>query len=83
MALRNLTEITKQLISAGRSAKEPAALIASASLPKQFVLRAHLGSIAKDTRRADIKPPAILVIGEVARLRLEANHACEMDTSLC
>ncbi len=69
MALRHLREISGKLIAAGRSEDEPVALISRASLADQRVLETTLGACAGDAEAARIEPPALIVIGEVVRLR--------------
>ena len=69
MALRHLPEISAKLIAAGRSEDEPVALISRASLADQRVLETTLGACAGDAEAARIEPPALIVIGEVVRLR--------------
>ena len=69
MALRHLSEISGKLIAAGRAENEPVALISRASLADQRVLETTLGACAADAKAARIEPPALIVIGEVVRLR--------------
>ena len=69
MALKHLGQITARLIAAGRSADEPVAVVANATLPDQRVLVSTLAGAADETRAAGIEPPAIVVVGEVVRLR--------------
>lgn len=69
MALSHLPAISHLLISNGRHASEPVALVRNASLKDQQVLETTLGSAASDVEAAGFKAPAIIVIGEVVRLR--------------
>ena len=69
MPLGHLGEIARRLIAGGRPATEPAALIASATLPGQRVLVTTLETAAADAERAGIAPPVLFVVGEVVRLR--------------
>ena len=46
----------------------PAALVASATTPRQQVVRGTLSTIAAGARSAGIEPPATLIVGEVAAL---------------
>lgn len=69
MAMKHLRRITDRLMEAGRSADEPVAVIASACTPAQQVLETTLGGAADDTAAAGLKPPAVVVVGEVVRLR--------------
>ena len=67
--MKHLRRITDRLMEAGRSADEPVAVIVSACTPAQQVLETTLGRAADDTAAAGLKPPAVVVVGEVVRLR--------------
>lgn len=69
MALKHADIIAANLMAGGRRASEPVAVVSQASLPDQCVLETTLGQLAADVRAHDIKAPAIIVIGEVVRLR--------------
>ncbi len=69
MALSHLSTISDLLIANGREASEPVALVRDASLKSQEVLETTLGRAAADVETAGFKAPAIIVIGEVVRLR--------------
>jgi uroporphyrin-III C-methyltransferase/precorrin-2 dehydrogenase/sirohydrochlorin ferrochelatase len=65
MGLKNLPRITATLIEQGRAAGTPAALVQEGSTDAQRVVRGTLGSIAADARTAGIRPPAVVVVGDV------------------
>src|SRR5215207_3770841 len=67
MGVEHLPEIVPQLIAHGRSADTPAALIQEGTTMNQLVVTATLADIVEKTR--DIHPPAVLVVGDVVRLR--------------
>ncbi len=69
MALKHLAEIAERLEGAGRGAHEPVAIISKATMPEQKVLVTTLGACVADARAHGIEPPAIVVVGEVVRLR--------------
>lgn len=69
MALSHLDRIADLLIANGRRADEPVALVRNATLKDQQVLETTLGSAAADVAAANFAAPAIIVIGEVVRLR--------------
>jgi uroporphyrin-III C-methyltransferase len=73
MALTHLDEITRRLIEAGRPADEPAAIISRAATAHQKVLEAPLSQVAAAAQKAMIEPPAMLVVGEVVRLRTQLD----------
>jgi uroporphyrin-III C-methyltransferase len=66
MGLSNLPRIAAALISHGRAAKTPAAVIGSGTTEKQCVVVATLEDIAEKAK--SVPPPAVIVIGEVAGL---------------
>jgi uroporphyrin-III C-methyltransferase/precorrin-2 dehydrogenase/sirohydrochlorin ferrochelatase len=68
MGMDNLADITAELIRHGRPAGTPAAVIQSATLPEQRVLRAPLGELARQAAEAGLAAPAVVVIGAVAAL---------------
>ena len=69
MALAHLETITTRLMEGGLPRATPAALVAQATLANQRVLEAPVGELAYAAREAGIEAPAILVIGDVVRLR--------------
>jgi uroporphyrin-III C-methyltransferase len=56
-------------MKAGIAAATPAAVIASATTPKQRVLVSTLEKLAADAREQKIEPPAIVVIGDIVEMR--------------
>jgi uroporphyrin-III C-methyltransferase len=71
MAVEHLEEIVDRLLSGGRAADEPAAVVQWATTPKQRFLSAPLASIAAATRAAGLEPPAVLVVGRTVGLSAE------------
>ncbi len=69
MALKHLERIAGLLLANGRAPDEPVALISKASLPEQRVLETTLARCHTEAAAAGIEPPALVVIGEVVRLR--------------
>ena len=69
MTMARLASIVDGLLAAGRRAGTPAALVRWATLPEQRVVAGTLGTIVDRARRAGLRPPALLVVGEVVRLR--------------
>lgn len=68
MGVGHLSAATEALMAAGRPADDPAALVESASLPHQRVLRSTLGQIARDAAAFGAIAPATVVIGATAAL---------------
>jgi uroporphyrin-III C-methyltransferase/precorrin-2 dehydrogenase/sirohydrochlorin ferrochelatase len=67
MAVANLRLIAEALHLGGRPADTPAVVVENASLPTQRVIRTTLSAVADDAERHDLVPPAVVVIGAVAR----------------
>jgi uroporphyrin-III C-methyltransferase len=72
MGVATLPAITKELIKNGLASDTPAMTVADAAMPSQRSVRGTVADIAVRTEHADIKPPAITVIGAVAGLALTA-----------
>jgi uroporphyrin-III C-methyltransferase len=69
MAVQNLPAIAGKLLAAGRDAAEPMAIISKASTPEQTVLETTLGTCVADCARENPPPPAMVVLGQVVKLR--------------
>lgn len=69
MGVKNLPVNCQRLLAAGCDPGTPAAVIQSGTLPEQRTVTGTLADIAAKAREADLHPPAILVVGEVAALR--------------
>src|SRR5688572_19195738 len=69
MAMKHLGQIAAALIFAGRRADEPVAVVSHATLETQEVLETTLGDAAADLSLSGLEPPAVVVVGEVVRLR--------------
>jgi uroporphyrin-III C-methyltransferase len=69
MVMHNLERITAALREAGLAADTPAAVIASATTPKERILVSTLRKLAAAVREQKIEPPAIVVIGEIVKMR--------------
>jgi uroporphyrinogen III methyltransferase/synthase len=67
MGVKNLSRIIGQVLAAGRPPDTPIALIEQGTCPDQKTVTGTLVDITE--KAADIHPPAIIVIGEVVRLR--------------
>ncbi|MCY3831478.1 MAG: uroporphyrinogen-III C-methyltransferase [Chloroflexi bacterium] len=71
MGVKQLAEISGQLLEYGMDEQVPAAIIEAGTLPIQRALVGKLGTIARLARERDIKPPAITVVGDVVSLRAQ------------
>ena len=68
MGLHHLEEITQGLMEGGKDAHTPAAVISKGTTPQQKTVRANLGDLAAEVRKAELEAPAVIVIGETAEL---------------
>lgn len=68
MGVRNTAAIAEVLLAGGRAARTPAAVIVDGSLDGQATHRCELGALASTLEEHDVRPPAIVVVGEVAGL---------------
>lgn len=68
MGVESLEGIVGKLLKGGISADRPVAMVESGTLPQQRALIATLGTIVKEAKAKEIKPPSVIVIGEVANL---------------
>ena len=71
MGVRRLPEIADALLSAGRPAQEPAAVLERGTLPGQRHISGTLATIARLADEAQARAPSITVVGPVARLAAE------------
>lgn len=69
MAMKHIAQISANLIAAGRSPDEPVAFVCNAATPQQQVLETTLGEAEGAVAASGLEPPAIVVVGEVVRLR--------------
>ncbi|WP_422370926.1 uroporphyrinogen-III C-methyltransferase [Hoeflea sp.] len=69
MAMKHIATIASRLVGAGRSADEPVAFVTDASTDQQKVLETTLSRAAEDVAASGLNPPAIVVVGQVVRLR--------------
>lgn len=75
MGLERLAGIARELQQGGAYADLPVAVIRRATMGDQFVLRASLDGIAGKVEAAGLRPPAIVVFGEVAAAGRALEHA--------
>jgi uroporphyrinogen III methyltransferase / synthase len=70
MGVKNLPGIAERLVENGRAADEPAAVVAQGTLSGQRDVRAPLSELPSRVAEAEIRPPAVTVVGAVAELDL-------------
>jgi uroporphyrinogen III methyltransferase/synthase len=73
MGMKNLRNIVDNLVSNGRDPETPVALIQWGTRTDQRVVTGTLKDIVPKVKEAGLGPPAIIVVGEVVRLREKLN----------
>lgn len=73
MGVKNLPMIVSRLIEEGKAVETPVALIRWGTYAKQFTVIGTLGDIVDRAKSAHIRPPTIMVVGDVVRLRERLN----------
>ncbi|MBB1019729.1 uroporphyrinogen-III C-methyltransferase [Dietzia sp. E1] len=68
MGVKNSPAIAGSLMAGGRSPETPAAVVVDGSLEGQSTYRCSLGTLAATLEEHEVRPPAIVVIGDVAGL---------------
>jgi uroporphyrin-III C-methyltransferase/precorrin-2 dehydrogenase/sirohydrochlorin ferrochelatase len=68
MGVGHLQQIVSKLRTAGAAGDHPVAVIERATLPEQRTFRGTLETIAGIVQAADVKPPALLIVGDVTAL---------------
>ncbi len=73
MGVKNLPYIQKQLLTHGMAPDTPVALVQWGTVARQQTIVGELQDILQRAQDAQLQPPAIIVIGEVVRLRETLN----------
>ena len=77
MGVRNASAVRRDLIAAGVSPATPAAAIERGTWPTQRVVCGSLDTLPERLSAAEVRAPAVLVIGEVVRLRAQLRAGGE------
>ncbi len=73
MGVKNLPTIVSRLIGEGKAVDTPVALVRWGTYTKQQTVVGTLRDIVDRAKAADIRPPTVVVVGEVVRLREQLN----------
>ncbi|HUT23985.1 MAG TPA: uroporphyrinogen-III C-methyltransferase [Sumerlaeia bacterium] len=73
MGVGNLPMIAERLRAHGRSDSTPVAVVRWGTWPRQETVTGTLADIAEKVEAAGLKPPAVIVVGEVVALREQLN----------
>jgi uroporphyrinogen III methyltransferase/synthase len=68
MGIASIQEIAREIMAHGRSGNTPAIAVRWGTRPNQETVTGTLATIAGEIERANLKPPATVIIGEVAGL---------------
>jgi uroporphyrinogen III methyltransferase / synthase len=71
MGMSRIEQIALAIVEGGRSPATPAAVIQWGARPEQRVVSSTLGNIAQAAKSAGLSNPAVILIGEVVKLRDE------------
>lgn len=70
MGVKSLPEVVKKILRK-KTPKTPISIITWGTFPQQEVVKGTLGDIAEKSKRKNVKPPSIIIVGEVANLSQE------------
>ena len=68
MGVNNLPELCRALVRHGRAQDEPVAIVENGTTPRQRVVGGTLATIPEVAARANLTPPAIIIVGKVVGL---------------
>ncbi len=69
MGLKGLARLCKELVAHDLPATTPAAIVQEGTTPRQRVVSGTLADLPELAAAAGIKPPTLVIVGEVVRLR--------------
>ena len=69
MMVKNIELVCRRLMENGRSPETPVAVIRWGTRPNQTTIVGNLRDIPQKVKEKDIKPPAVMVVGDVVKLR--------------
>ncbi|MEZ5662238.1 MAG: uroporphyrinogen-III C-methyltransferase [Burkholderiaceae bacterium] len=81
MGVNNLPEICRQLLAHGLPPGTPAALIEKATLPQERCITGTVADLPALALRHQVRPPALIMIGEVVSLREQLRPAASPATT--
>jgi uroporphyrin-III C-methyltransferase / precorrin-2 dehydrogenase / sirohydrochlorin ferrochelatase len=76
MATEHLRAIADTLIRHGRQPETPVSAIANGTLPSQRTINARLDTVAHVWARVGLRPPAVVVVGEVVTISEQISELC-------
>jgi len=84
MGLHGAPTLCKEMVAHGLPASTPVALVEQGTTPQQRVLIATLDTLLDVIKNEDIKPPTLIIVGDVVTLHdklkwVEEHHADDVD----
>ena len=76
MGTEHLQAVADTLIRHGRHPRTPVSAISDGTLPSQRTINARLDTVARDCARAGLRPPAVVVVGEVVTVSEQISELC-------
>ncbi len=73
MGVDKIGKIAETLVAHGKSPETPVALVQEGTTAAQRRVDATLATVAETVRAEDVKPPAVIVVGEVVRVGPESS----------
>lgn len=85
MGLHGAPTLCREMVAHGLAASTPVALVEQGTTPQQRVFTATLDSLVDVIKNEDIKPPTLIIVGEVVTLHdklkwVEEHHKDNMDS---
>ena len=74
MAVDNAPAIAAALVDGGRPRDTPVAVVADGTMPAERTVLSTLGTLEQDLVEQDVRPPAIIVVGEVVAVARPAHY---------
>ncbi|WP_457623242.1 uroporphyrinogen-III C-methyltransferase [Nocardioides secundeburneus] len=75
MAVQNAPHIAAALVAGGRPASTPVAVVCDGTMPAERTVLSTLGELEHDLVAEAVKPPAIIVVGEVVAVAHPERYA--------
>lgn len=75
MAVQNLPAIADRMLAGGRPATTPVAVVSEGTMPGERTVLSTLGEVGADVVREEVRPPAIVVVGDVVAVAHPERYA--------
>lgn len=75
MAVENAPAIAQSLVTEGRAADTPVAVVVEGTMPAERTVLATLATLADEIAAQQVRPPAIIVVGEVVAVANPGHFA--------